>query len=509
MNTTALGFFLVIVAITLGITYWASKRVNTAGGHLVAGGGISGWQNGLAIAGDFVSAASFLGIAGAIALTGFNGFYLALGVPIAYLLVLLIVGEPLRNLGRYTMADMVAVRFPAPGIRAAVAANTLVISIIYMVVQFVGAGALIQLLMGLNYTIAVVIIGVLMITYTLFGGMLATTWIQITKTVLLLAGTLALVLLVLQSYGWNPLGIYDQVALQRPQAVVPQRAGIEAGLNTLSLVLSTALGIMGLPHVMIRFLTVPNAKAARLSAVVALWIFSAFYLLLPLIGYGAFLAVGRQAVAAQNPAGNLAAPQLSEQLGGPIFLAFIAGVTFATIMAVLSGVVIASSGAFAHDLYRNVLRRGHVSDEQELKAARIATLAIALVGLVLALGARSFNLAFLAILAFALAASANLPTILFSIYWRRFNHTGAMASLVGGLAVGVGLVLISPNVMGDNAIFPLTNPALVSVPAGFLFAWLGTLVGERRQPRTEEDDRIFDAVVTRSLIGNLPARTGR
>jgi cation/acetate symporter len=504
VNTTAFIMFLGIVAITLGITYWASKQTKTAGGHFVAGGGINGWQNGLAISGDYVSAASFLGISGAIALSGYNGFYLAVGVPIAYLLVLLIVAEPLRNLGRYTMADMIAVRFPRPQVRGAVAINTLIISLVYMIVQFVGAGALVQLLLGIPYPIAVTIIGVLMIIYTLFGGMLATTWIQITKTVLLLTGAILLLILVIRAHGWNPGALFaDAVSLVGPETVQPQRASFVAGLDTLSLELGLVLGVMGLPHVMIRFLTVPNAKAARLSAVVALWIFSVFYLLLPLIGYGALLELGRDTILAANPAGNLAAPQLAEELGGALLLAFIAAVAFSTILAVLSGIIIASSGAFAHDLYSNILRKGDISDKEELKAARIASVGIAAVALVLALGARNFNLAFMANLAFAIAASANLPTILFSIYWRRFNHTGAMWSMVGGITSAVVLVILSPNIMGDGAIFPLTIPALVSVPIGFLCAWIGTLVGERSHPRTDEDDRVFDAVVTRSLVGNV------
>ena len=503
MNTTAFVMFLGIVAITLGITYWASKQTKTAGGHFVAAGGITGWQNGLAISGDYVSAASFLGISGAIALNGYNGFYLALGVPIAYVLVLLIVAEPLRHLGRFTMADMIAVRFPKPQVRGAVAVNTLVISIIYMIVQFVGAGALVQLLLGIDYPVAVVIIGVLMIVYTFFGGMLATTWIQITKTVLLLTGSLFLVILVIRAHGWNPTAVFaDTVSNVGPKTVQPQRAGVTAGLDTLSLEIGLALGVMGLPHVMIRFLTVPTAKAARMSAVVALWIFSVFYLVLPVIGYGALLGVGRETILAQNPAGNLAAPQLAEKLGGTLLLAFIAAVAFSTILAVLSGIIIASSGAFAHDLYSNILRKGAVSDKEERKAARIASLGIAMVALALALGARNFNLAFMANLAFAIAASANLPTILFSIYWRRFNYTGAMWSMIGGLTASVGLVLISPNIMGSNAIFPLTIPALVSVPFGFFCAWLGSVVGERRRPRTIEDDRTFDAVVTQSLVGS-------
>lgn len=238
-----------------------------------------------------------------------------------------------------------------------------------------------------------------------------------------------------------------------------------------------------------------------MSAVVALWVFSVFYLLLPLIGYGAVLELGKETILAQNPAGNLAAPQLAERLGGSLLLAFIAAVAFSTILAVLSGIIIASSGAFAHDLFSNVMRKGAVSDKEELRAARIASVGIAAVALVLALGARNFNLAFMANLAFAIAASANLPTILFSIYWRRFNYTGAMWSMIGGLTAAVGLVLISPNIMGNNAIFPLTIPALVSVPFGFFCAWLGSGVGERRQPRTPEDDRTFEAVVTQSLVG--------
>src|SRR5215211_5364365 len=436
-------FFVAIIALTLAITAWASRRNVDTSQHYVAGGEIKGWQNGLAISGDYLSAASFLGIAGAIALGGFSGFYLSIGFLVAYLVVLLLVAEPLRNLGKYTMADMLTSRFNA---------STVTISMFYMIAQLNGAGALIGLLLGLPYALSVIIIGILMTVYIVAGGMIATTWIQIIKAVLLIAGTLLLSLLVLAQVGFNPFELFAQVEseLGKEMLAPPPPSGLVAGLDVISLNIALVLGTAGLPHILIRFLTVPDAKTARSSIVTATWIIGLFYLLTPVLGYGAALVVGQDAIAKANAAGNLAAPQLALALGGPVFFAFISAVAFATIVAVVAGLVVAASSAFAHDFYTNVFRGGEASDQEQLRAARYAAVGISVAAILLALPAESFNVAFLVALAFAVAASANVPVILLTIFWKRFNTAGAVTGILVGLISAVVLVILSPNANRDS-----------------------------------------------------------
>jgi cation/acetate symporter len=500
MNVTASVFFAAIVVVTLAITYWASKRNKSTSDHYVAGKGITGWQNGLAITGDFVSVGGFLGITGAIALQGFNGFYLSYGVPIAFLLVLLVVAEPMRNLGQYTVGDVITSRFGTRNVRAIAAINTLVISIVYMIGQFVGAGALVQLLLGIDYNVAVVVIGVLSSIYILAGGMIATTWIQIFKAVLLLTATLLLLLLVLSTFGFNPVAVFDGAATTLGEgAVMPNDyGGLIANLDVLSTTIAVALGPVGLPHVLMRFLTVPDARTARSSVAVASVFMGLFFMLLPILGYGAAIYVGQGEISAANPAGNLAAPQLSEALGGDLLLAFVAAVSFATLLAVMAGIIIAASGAFAHDLYTNVWRGGQATDREQFTAARIAAGAICVFALILALGAQGLNLAFLATLAFTMAASANLPAILLTIYWSRFNLAGAVSGMVAGLVASVGLVLISPNFLGESAIFPFTNPALISIPIGFITSYLGTVLSRE----SRGDYTPYREIYVRSNVGS-------
>lgn len=504
-DITAVIFFAVVVAITLGITIWAARRNVGAGSHYVAGGQITGWQNGLAISGDYLSAASFLGIAGAIALSGFEGFYLSLGFLVAFLTVLLLVAEPLRNLGKYTVADMLTSRFNARGVRSAAALNTISISTFYMVAQLVGAGALIQLLLGIPYWLSVIIIGILMTFYVTAGGMIATTWIQIIKAVLLIAGALLLTFLVLFQFNFNPLAVLNEVRSDLgPEAVLPpEPAGIVPGLDLLSLNIALVLGTAGLPHILIRFLTVPDAKTARRSIVVATWIIGGFYIITPIIGYGATIFVGQQAIEEANPAGNLAAPQLAEALGGPLLLGFISAVAFATILAVVAGLVIAASGAFAHDLYNNVIRGGEATEQEQFRAARIASFAISIGSILIALAASGLNVAFLVALAFAVAASANVPVILLLIFWKNFNMVGAITGMLTGLITAVGLVVLSPNVLGDAAIFPLESPAIISVPAGFIGCILGTKLGGRaaEEERREGLQIPYEEVYVRANTG--------
>jgi cation/acetate symporter len=513
-------FFVLIIALTLGITAWASRQNKSTSDHYVAGAGIKGWQNGLAISGDYLSAASFLGIAGAISLTGFSGFYLSIGFLVAYLVVLLLVAEPLRNLGKYTFADMLATRFNKSSVRSAAALSTIAISMFYMIAQLNGAGALIELLLGLDYVLSVILIGILMTIYIVAGGMVATTWIQIVKAGLLIAGSLTLSLFVFAqpSIGFNPVNLFNEVESQiGPEMVVPPPpAGLVAGLDVISLNIALVLGTAGLPHILIRFLTVPDAKTARSSIVTATWIIGLFYLLTPVLGYGAALFVGQDAIAAQNPAGNTAAPQLAEVLGGPIFFAFISAVAFATIVAVVAGLVVAASSAFAHDFYSNVIRGGNASEQEQFRAARFTAVGISVAAILLAIPAQNLNVAFLVALAFAVAASANVPVILLTIFWKRFNTTGAVTGILVGLFSCIILIILSPNVMtGPNPeppltpiipidpIFPFVYPALFSVPLGFLGCYLGTLLGgggaEREREQGLQTD--YDEIYVRSITG--------
>jgi cation/acetate symporter len=521
----AIIFFVAIIALTLGITAWASRQNTGTDSHYVAGGQIKGWQNGLAISGDYLSAASFLGIAGAIALGGFSGFYLSIGFLVAYLVVLLLVAEPLRNMGKYTLADMLTSRFNSSSVRSVAALSTIAISMFYMIAQLNGSGALIGLLLGLPYWLSVIVIGILMTVYVVIGGMVATTWIQIIKAVLLIVGTLTLSILVLSRYGFNPLALFAAVendigreALV-PPAPTPGIEGLWLSLDVISLNIALVLGTAGLPHILIRFLTVPDAKTARSSIVTATWIIGLFYLLTPILGYGAALIVGQDAISNANAAGNLAAPQLAEILGGPIFFAFISAVAFSTIVAVVAGLVVAASSAFAHDFYTNVIRGGEATEQEQFRAARYAAIGISVAAILLALPAESFNVAFLVALAFAVAASANVPVILLTIFWKRFNTTGAVTGMLVGLISAIVLVLLSPNVLtGPNPappatpiipidyIFPLKSPALVSVPLGFLACWLGTILGGRGAEREREQglQTDYDEIYVRSLTGLRP-----
>lgn len=481
MNVTAVVVVALIVVVTLGLTSFAARRNRSTADHYVAGGRVTGWQNGLALAGDQLSAASFLGITGAVALTGFSGVYLTLGIPIAYLLVLLVIAEPLRNLGRFTLADAVAARFDGRLLRGTVAIASLVLSVVYMVIQFVGAGVLAQLLLGVSFPVAVVVIGVLMTLYTVLGGMVGTTYIQVFKAILLIVTVLVLFGVIMSRTGWNPIGAMTRAERAHGAGVVtPPHSSVVTGLNNVSLNIGIALGIMGLPHVMVRFLTVRDAKAARRSAQYAMWIYAVFFLLLPLFGYAALNEVGRDQIVRDNKAGNLAAARLAEVAGGNVLFAIVVGVVLATILAVLAGLSIASSGAVAHDLYNTVLHRGKISQRRQLLVGKLAGLGISAVAIVLALFMKAWNIAFLANVAFAIAASTTTPVLLLTIYWRGFNRVGATAGLIGGLVVSIGLVLAGPDVLGSHHLFALSVPALVSVPAGFLCAWLGSLAGGNR-----------------------------
>jgi cation/acetate symporter len=526
-----IGLFAVFIAVTLYITMWASRQNKTAADYYAAGRSFSSFQNGLAISGDYMSAASFLGIAGLIALYGYDGFLYSIGFLVAWLVALLLVAELMRNSGRFTMADVLAFRMRQRPVRTAAGISTITVSIFYLIAQMVGAGALVALLLGIApgetflgmsvdtaRAATIVLVGALMIFYVTVGGMRGTTWVQIIKAGLLMSGAVLMTLFVLWKFNFNLSSLLGQAADQSGKGDAFINPGLRYGagdwltkIDLISLGLALVLGTAGLPHILIRFYTVPTARDARRSVNWAIALIGAFYLMTLALGFGAAALVGSENIAAQNPAGNTAAPQLAEELGGgpgttggAIFLAFIASVAFATILAVVAGLTLASSSSFAHDLYANAIRKGDVGEQAEVRTARVAALVIGGIAIVLSIFAQRLNVAFLVALAFAVAASGNLPAILYSLFWRRFNTRGAVWAIYGGLITAVGLVIFSPVVSGeatslfteaDFAWFPLDNPGIISIPAGFFFGWLGTILSKER------DDAKYDELEVRSLTG--------
>lgn len=486
----AIALFCGIVLLTLIITYYAAKKTTNTSDFYTAGGGLKGWQNGTAIAGDYMSAASFLGIAGSIALVGFDGFFYSIGFLVAYLVVLYLVAEPLRNLGKYTVADMIAARFSDKKVRGVAALNTISISIFYMIAQLVGAGALIKLLLGLDYVTSVLIVGVLMTIYVVFGGMHATSWVQISKAVLLMAGTFIISLIVFAKFDFSLTQMFQHMKTATPlqEAFLNPGNKYKIPLETLSLNLALVLGTAGLPHILTRFFTVKDAKTARSSVVYATWIIGIFYVMTIFLGFGAAAFVGAADITEVDKAGNMAAPLLAKAIGGDFLFALISAVAFATILAVVTGLVLSAASAFAHDFYGQIVRRGESSEKEQLKMARYASIGVSIVSILLALFAQKMNVAFLVSLAFAVAASANLPVILFTVFWKRFNTTGAVTGMLTGLISTVILVALSPNIwdpagkailIGDP-IFPMSNPGIISIPLGFLAAYIGTLLSSSK-----------------------------
>ena len=458
VNVEAVAIFAVVVGITLAITYWASKRTKDATTFWAAGRGITGVQNGFAIAGDYMSAASFLGIAGLIFLFGFDGFLYSVGFLVAFLIVLYLLAERMRNSGKFTIADVLSFRLNERPARVAAASGTLVVAAFYLIAQMVGAGVLIQALVGVNFNLAVLLTGIFMLTYVVFGGMLATTWVQIIKAVLLMTATIVLSLFVLGEIGWNPIDIFDQAQAQSDDGAAYLAPGLRftEPIDTISLGLGLLLGTAGLPHILMRFFTVPDAKAARSSVVWAVGLIGAFYVMTTFLGFGARAILGG-APAGIDEAGNLAAPLLAQEVGGGVgtvggdaFLAIIAAVAFATILAVVAGLVISASGAVAHDVWSNVIRKGRDSEHEEVYVARIAAAAIGAIAIAIAIiGGDDLNVSYMVGLAFAVAASANFPALLLALTWKRFNTTGAVAGVVTGVVTSVGLVLIGPDVRTD------------------------------------------------------------
>jgi cation/acetate symporter len=471
-NPTAIAGFLIFVSATLFITYWASRRTKTTEHFYTAGRSITGFQNGLALAGDYMSAASFLGIAGLVALSGFDGLIYSIGFLVGWPIVMFLIAEPLRNLCRYTFTDVVALRLRQTPVRVAAATGSLAVVSFYLIAQMVGAGNLVRLLFGLEYSVAVTIVGIVMIAYVLFGGMIATTWVQIIKALLLLAGAFLLAVLVLVPFNMNPLALFATAAEKYGEGVLAPGRLVSDPFDAVSLGLSLMLGTAGLPHILMRFYTVPDAKTARESVTYATAFIGFFYLLTFVLGFGAMVLVGQDAIRAIDAGGNMAAPLLAEVVGGTPFLGFISAVAFATILAVVAGLTLSGAAALSHDLWVHVVRHGAADDREQFLVARVSTLMLGMLAIILGILFQGQNVAFMVGLAFAIAASANFPALVLSMFWRRFTTRGAQASMLVGTFSALLLIYLSPTVQvgilgGSSAPFPLTNPGLVTIPLSF------------------------------------------
>ncbi len=519
-----ISIFALFVVVTLAIVIRASRNNKSAADYYAGGRAFTGRQNGIAIAGDYLSAASFLGIAGAIAVNGYDGFLYSIGFLVAWLVALLLVAELLRNTGKYTMADVLSFRLRQRPVRIAAAISTLVVSFFYLLAQMAGAGGLVALLLGIEgawgQRLVIVVVGIIMLFYVIYGGMKGTTWVQIIKAVLLIIGALIMTVWVLAKFGFNLSTLLGDAAAAAPAAADgTPRDLLAPGLqyknpvDFISLAMALVLGTAGLPHVLMRFYTVPTSKEARKSVEWAIWLIGGFYLLTLVLGFGAAELVGAKAIKAAPGGANSAAPLLAFELGGEILLGIISAVAFATILAVVAGLTITASASLSHDVYNTLVKKGNATPEEEVKVARISALVlggIAIVGGIFALGQ---NIAFLVALAFAVAASANLPTILYSLFWKRFNTRGALWSIYGGLVSAITLIAFSPVVSGkpvdavtgkspsmlqgvDFHWFPLDNPGIISIPLGFILGYIGTVTSK------EFNKAKYAEMEVRSLTGH-------
>ncbi|BCW18713.1 cation acetate symporter [Arthrobacter sp. NtRootA9] len=515
-DTTLLnmGIFGLFVAVTMVIVFRASRNNKTAADYYAAGRSFTGSQNGTAIAGDYLSAASFLGITGAIAINGYDGFMYSIGFLVAWLVALLLVAELLRNTGKFTMADVLSFRLKQRPVRIAAAISTLAVCFFYLLAQMAGAGSLISLLLGISdwggQALVIIVVGALMILYVLIGGMKGTTWVQIIKAVLLIAGAAVMTLWVLAIYGFNLSALLGG-AVETANNPAVLNPGLQYGksetskLDFMSLGLALVLGTAALPHVLMRFYTVPTAKEARKSVVWSIWLIGLFYLFTLVLGYGAAALVGADTIKSAPGGVNAAAPLLAFHLGGPLLLGFISAVAFATILAVVAGLTITAAASFAHDIYANVIAKGKADAATEVRVARRTVVVIGVLAILGGILANGQNVAFLVALAFAVAASANLPTIIYSLFWRRFTTQGAVWSMYGGLGAAIILIIFSPVVSGGTtsmikdahfAIFPLSNPGIVSIPLAFFLGWLGTVLDKNREDPAKQAE-----MEVRSLTG--------
>ncbi|GAB3142881.1 cation acetate symporter [Marisediminicola antarctica] len=511
-----MSIFLAFVILTMIIVIRSGRNSKSANDYYAGGRSFTGPQNGFAIAGDYLSAASFLGIVGAIAVNGYDGFLYSIGFLVAWLVALLLVAELMRNTGKFTMADVLSFRLKQGPVRMAAATTTLAVCLFYLLAQMAGAGGLVALLLGiedkLGQSIVVAVVGVLMIVYVLVGGMKGTTWVQIVKAFLLMtgAGVMTIWVLVLNGFSLSKLLDTAVAASTSIPADAILSPGLQYGGNPLdfiSLAVALVLGTAGLPHVLMRFYTVPTAREARRSVVWAIWLIGVFYLFTLILGYGAAALVGPDVIKSAPGGVNSAAPLLALSLGGPVLMGIISAVAFATILAVVAGLTITAAASFAHDIYANVIKKGKVNPDAEVKVARRTVIVIGILAIAGGIGVQGQNIAFLVALAFAVAASSNLPTILYSLYWKGFTTRGAVWSMYGGLGLTVLLIVFSPVFSGtptsvfgegvDFAWFPLNNPGIVSIPAGFLLGWLGSITSTRK-----EDPRIAAEMKVRSLTGH-------
>ncbi|MDO5069119.1 cation acetate symporter [Neisseria sp. Dent CA1/247] len=519
LNIAAIVMFLIFVGGTLFITKWAAKQNKSTKDFYTAGGGISGFQNGLAIAGDYMSAASFLGISAMVYTTGYDGLIYSTGFLVGWPIVLFLVAERLRNLGKFTFSDVVAYRLKQKPVRVFAASGSLLVVILYLIAQVVGAGKLIQLLFGMSYTSAVIIVGALMVAYVLFGGMLATTWVQIIKAVLLLSGATFMAFMILKASGFSLEGMFLKATEihEKGTAIMAPGGLVSNPIDALSLGLALMFGTAGLPHILMRFFTVPDAKEARKSVFVATGFIGYFYLLTFVIGFGAIIFVTKdnpqffttmvnegKTVVEMIGGTNMAAVHLSGALGGNLFLGFISAVAFATILAVVAGLTLSGASAVSHDLYSSVIREGKATQEEEMRVSRLATLGLGVLAIVLGIAFENQNVAFMVGLAFALAASANFPILALSMFWKGLTTRGAVIGGFLGLLVAFVLIILGPTVWvkvlhNKEAIFPYSNPALFSIPLAFIAAWFFSITDKSKQ--AELDKAGFEAQYVRSMTG--------
>ena len=510
LNVNAIVMFILFVIGTMGITYWASKRTTSTTDFYTAGGHITGFQNGLAIAGDYMSAASFLGISALVYTNGYDGLIYSIGFLVGWPIIVTLLAERLRNLGKFTYADVITYRLQETPLRILAASGTLVVVAFYLIAQMVGAGQLIKLLFGLEYWHAVVIVGCLMIVYVTFGGMLATTWVQIIKACLLLGGASLMAFLVLAHYGFSPTAMFTDAVKIKSQKIMAPGAFVADPVNTVSLGLALMFGTAGLPHILMRFFTVADAKAARSSVSWATTFIGYFYILTFIIGFGAITLVSTNpdyidpATKALRGGLNMPAIWLADAVGGSVLMGFISAVAFATILAVVSGLTLAGASAVSHDLYASVFRKDHDGDNSELKVSRYATIVLGIVAIVLGIAFEKINIAFMVGLAFAIAASANFPVLLLSVTWKGLTTRGAMIGGFVGLIVATVLTVISPAiwvaVLGNKtALWQYSNNALFSMPLSFFCCWLFSITDSSAQ--AAKDKAGFEAQYVRGATG--------
>ncbi len=511
LNVSAIVMFLLFVAATLGITYWAAKRTRTAKDFYTAGGGITGFQNGLALAGDYMSAASFLGISGLVYLKGYDGLIYSIGFLVGWPFVMFLIAEKLRNLGKYTFADVVSYRLQQGPTRTLAAFGSIATVLLYLIAQMVGSGKLIQVLFGLDYAFAVIIVGVLMILYVTFGGMLATTWVQIIKAVLLLAGATFIALAVMAHFGFSLEALFKEAVNTHPDGAKIMSPGglVSDPISAISLGMALMFGLAGLPHILMRFFTVADAKEARKSVFYATGFIGYFYILTFIIGFGAIVFVMKNpeyldATGKIFGGNNMAAIHLSHAVGGNFFLGFISAVAFATILAVVSGLTLAGASAISHDLYASVIKRGQVDEITEMKVSKIATLVIGVLAILLGIAFEKQNIAFMVGLAFAIAASANFPVLFLSMYWRGLTTKGAFRGGLLGLLTAIVLVILGPtvwvSVLGNpEPIFPYKYPALFSVTVAFIGIWFFSKIDNSKEAQEEREK--FEAQYIRAQTG--------